>query len=360
MMLYKLISTLDRDRFSGSVVTLTPGGAVADRIRERGIPVHSLGMRRGRPSPQSIAALVRLLRRERPHVLQTWMYHANLLGLLAGRLAGVPHVVWNVRCSDFIGRDHSRLTRWTNGACAALSRWPSAVVINTRVGLEVHRQMGYRPRRWNIIPNGFDVQQFKPDADARVTVRREFGLDDDVPLVGLFARLDPMKDHATFFRAAAQVVAVHPRTRFVLAGSGVLPDSPFIRELSWSEHLESAVHPLGERADVSRLLAAMDVLVSSSAYGEGFSNVIGEAMACGVPCVVTNVGDSASIVGNTGIVVPPRDPAALARGMISLLELPAHERHARGAAARERVERHFSLPAIVGQYEALYAALGAP
>jgi glycosyltransferase involved in cell wall biosynthesis len=359
-MLAKLVSTMDRRAFRNQVVTLWEGGPVADDIRRAGIPVTSLGMVRGAPQPRGVARLVSLLRRERPDVLQTWMYHANLLGTVGARLAGVRRLAWNVRTSNFVGPDPSRQTRLTNRLCAALTRTPlgpKVVVANARAGVAAHTAQGYRPPRWEVIPNGFDLECFKPDPGVRERVRQELGIPLDVPVVGLLARFDPMKDHASFFRAASDVRKQVSGTHLLLAGSGVDGANARLRELVAGERLDDSVHLLGERKDAPALLAALDVYVSSSAYGEGFSNAIGEAMASGVPCVVTDVGDSAAIVGETGTVVPPRDPEALAAAIAGILGRPAEERQRLGAAARERVQREFSLVEITRQYEHLYRSL---
>lgn len=373
MMLYKLVSGMDRRRFENGVVTLWAGGELERPLREMGIALRSLPMRRGRPTASGVVAMVRLLRRERPDVLQTWLYHADLLGTLAcaaGRLgagwggekSGGPALVWNVRASNLVGPDPVAMTRWASRACAVLSRsplGPRVIVANSESGRRAHEVLGYRARRWEVIPNGFDVERFRPDSNARHELRAALGIGEDAPVAGSLARYDPMKDHETLLRAAAAVRRLVPGAHFVLAGSGVDGDNAALAGLVRELGLGGSVHLLGQRADAPRVLAALDVLVSSSAYGEGFSNVIGEAMACAVPCVVTDVGDSAAIVGETGVVVPPRSAGALAEGMRRVLAMAPGERAALGRAARERVRERFSLAAVVARYERLYAELAA-
>lgn len=355
MMLYKLVSGMDRQRFRPVVVSLTTGGAVAERIADLGIPVHSLGMRRGQPTPQSLWWLATLLRRERPAILQTWLYHADLLGLLVAPLAGGMPVIWNVRSSNMDMSHYSRLSAWTVRACARLSQHPRAVVINSATGRAFHERSGYRPREWALIPNGFDLQQFRPDAAARAATRAELGIPPDAFAVGLMARRDPMKDHPTFLRAAALLRHRHPEVHFILAGQGVTSEDPELRRLIEAGDLGAHAHLLGERRDMPQLLAALDVASLTSTFGEGFPNVVGEAMACAVPCVVTDAGDAAAIVGDTGFVVPFRDPAAIAAAWERLIDLPPEERQALATRARQRVAEHYSLAAIIGQYEDLYA-----
>jgi len=252
--------------------------------------------------------------------------------------------------------------RWVNALCALLTRTrigPDVVVANSEAGRVEHVARAYRTPRWEVIPNGFDLERLGPDPAARVEVRRELGVAADAPLIGHVGRLDPMKDHAGLLRAVALVRADVPAACCVLAGAGVDAASATLGRQVDQLGLRGFARLVGERTDIARLLAALDVLVSSSAYGEGFSNVIGEAMACGVPCVVTDVGDSAAIVGSTGLVVPPGDPASLAAAVRRVLAMTPGERLELGRAARERVRERFSLPAVAGRYEALYRELAA-
>ncbi|MEO8286217.1 MAG: glycosyltransferase [Chloroflexota bacterium] len=354
-MLYKLLSGMDRERFENSVISLIAPGLMAKRIEALGIPVLSLGMMRGRPTPGHIWQLYRLLRHERPDILQTWMYHADLTGIIAGRLARVPAIAWNLRCSDCVV-GASRTTMWTFQACARLSRWPQVVIANSEAGRRFHTSRGYHPRRWAVLPNGFDLDLFKPDDIARREVRNELELPPDAPLIGIVARYDPPKDHATFLRAAMMLSERHPEAHFLLVGKDVISSNAELMEPIRSHPVRERLHLLGERQDVPRLMAALDILVSSSS-SEGFPNVIGEAMCCAVPCVVTGVGDSAEMVSDTGIVVPPRDPAAIAHALNSLLESGPASRRNLGLAARERVQARYSLPVIVRRYEELYTTL---
>ncbi len=350
-MLLRLLSRMDEARFRSSVISLTGGGTLGPRIAALGVPVTALGMRPAVPRPRALWRLVAALRAERPHVLQTWLYHADLLGLLAGRLAGLKAVVWNLRCSRLTAADKSRSLAAVVRLLAALSDRPAAVVVNSSAGRLAHEELGYRPRRWELIPNGFDTELFRPSAEARASVRRELGLAEDTPLVGLVGRYFGMKDHPNFLAAAARLHRARPDVHFLLAGEGVEAANPALARQVASLGLEGRAHLLGERADAARLTAAFDVACSSS-YGEGFPNVVGEAMACGVPCVVTDVGDSARIVGECGLVVAPRDPAALAEGLRALLSRP--DRPALGVAARERIRRHYSIEGVARRYEALY------
>lgn len=356
MMLYKLLGGMDRSRFHNVVVSMTGPGVLEERIRALGVPVLSLGMRPGAPDPPGFFRLIRFLGKDRPQILQTWLYHADLLGLLAGKCARVPAVVWNVRCSDVDLGKYSKLTAGVIRVLAALSPYPDVLVVNSEAGRRLHETLGYHPRRWDLIPNGFDLEVFHPDAAARPRFRAELGLASDALLIGLIARFDPMKDHDNFLQAAQCLLRRRAGVHFILAGRSVEPANTALAAAVRARGLEANVHLLGERRDMAYIMAALDIL-SSSSYGEGFPNVLGEAMASGVPCVATDVGDCARVVGDTGRVVPPKDPSALAEAWHELIEAGPMVRGRLGLSARDRIAAYFSLPVITTRYEALYERL---
>lgn len=350
-----LIAEVEAGRPRPRVVSLMDEGVHGDSIRAAGITVDCLGMRSGRPSLRALSRLVRLLREERPDVIMTWLYHADLMGLLACLLAGLSaqRVVWNVRCSNMDFSLYAPTTRWVVRALALLSHLPGAVAVNARGGRNHHQHLRYRPRRWVYLPNGFDLDAWRPDPTDRLSVRRELALGEDEFAFGLVARLDPQKDHATFLSAAELAVAQSPDLRFVLMGEHServpVPDS-----------IAGRVLALGRRSDVPRLLRGLDATVLSSAYGEGFPNVIGEAMATALPSIVTDVGDAAELVGESGLVVPPSAPKALAGAMLALAREDRATRRQLGCAARRRIQRDFSLDRVVARYRALWDCVASP
>jgi glycosyltransferase involved in cell wall biosynthesis len=236
---------------------------------------------------------------------------------------------------------------------ALLSRRPRAIIYNSHLGARQHEALGFAKEKRHIIDNGFDTDLFKPNRDARLKIRAQLGIADDVPLIGCVARLHPMKDHANFLRAAHKVIGVRPETIFVLVGRNT--ETTELVKVICELGLDNNVRALGERSDIPAIMAALDILVLPSAWGEAFPNVVGEAMACGIPCIATDVGDSGRIVGDTGIVVPSRDSDALAQGMLSLLRRP--DRKALGDRARKRIVSEFSLGAMIRNYSDLYAAI---
>ena len=352
-MLARLVARLDRERFPSTVVSMTGTGPIGEEIAAAGVALHSLGMRRGVPDPRAVLRLVRIMRAVRPAILQTWLYHADLLGLLAQGLKLAPHLVWNLRCTESTGNRLVRLIlRHASGG-------PDAVIVNSQTGKRFHESIGYRPRRWLTIPNGFDMASLRADRETARQRRAELGIPLGSVAILLPARFDPMKDHATFLGAAAKLAKHRPDAVFALAGGGIDPMNGLLKSLIVAHGLGERVLLLGERGDLDALYPAFDLVALSSAYGEGFPNVLGEAMACGVPCVATNIGDSALIIGDTGLVVPPRDPEALAAALQKLTALTPDERLALGARARDRILRDYDLGAIVGRYEALYEEIAA-
>lgn len=361
MMLHKLLQSIDRSEFEPTVISLIDKGEIGPRIEELGIPVYALGMRRGLPNPLIVLYLARLLRRLKPDVVHTWMYHADLLGGLAARLAGCSRVIWCLRNSNLSKEQSTSSTLKVVSLCARLSRWlPVQIVSCSQRAKNVHAAVGYADEKIHVIPNGFDLGHFAPDATARASLCAELSLPPDAPLVGVVARFDAQKNHLGFVRAAAQLLQQSPQVHFVLAGTGVDSGNAALRAaISAHPGLQTRMHLLGRRDDVPRLMAALDVLALSSSHGEAFPNVLGEAMACGVPCVVTDVGDSAEIVGNTGRVVAVGDMAALAQQLLAVLHLPAADRATLGRQARARVQAEYEIGHVAGLYQAFYERVAA-
>jgi glycosyltransferase involved in cell wall biosynthesis len=358
MMLYKLLSRMKRSRFESVVVSLSDQGALAERFTSLNIPVYSINMKAGLPTPAAAFRLVRKIREIKPDLIQGWMYHGNLAAQLAGGLmpARVP-VLWNIRGAHYTLKNEKPATAAAIWFGAKLSRLPAKIINNSEESALGHEErLGYRADKRVIIANGFDTDIYSPSLMARASVREELKVPADAVLIGLIARYHPVKDHATFLEAAAMLLKSHHHVHFVLAGARVDTSNEQLSEALTRFDISRQVHLLGERKDTPRLAAAMDI-VSLSSYCEGFPNTIGEAMACGVPCVATDVGDSSMLVGDTGLIVPPRDSSALANAWEKLIDIGAERRQMLGMLARERVIKKFSLGAIASQYETLYAEM---
>jgi glycosyltransferase involved in cell wall biosynthesis len=298
--------------------------------------------------------LIRSLRAASPDVIVTWMYHANLIGSLAARLSGNTPVIWNIRHGGFDRAAMKRGTRLVSWLGAKASwRLPDRIAYVSQAACEHHARLGYCPDKALVIPNGFDAARFRPNRVAAEEIRRELDIPDAARLIGLVARFHPEKDHQAFIDAAAEIRRADRQTYFVLCGHGVSWQCNLLAAPIRQRGLQDAFRLLGPRDDVDRIHAALDVEVCCS-RSEAFPNVIGEAMACGVPCVVTEVGDCPSIVGDTGLVVPVGAPVELARACGELLAMPAHRRKALGDQARQRIEAKYNLRQMIEMHQSLW------
>lgn len=357
MMLYRLMSRLDRTKFNPQVVSMMGLGPVSEKVRALGIPVRSLGMSQGMPNPLALLKLVRWLQCDKPDVIQTWMYHADLLGSFAAKLAGNIAISWNIRHSDLGGKESKKLTHVTARLCARLSRWaPRKIVCCSESAREVHAALGYVSDKMVVIPNGYDLDTCKPDLAARQSVRMELEISETAPIIGLAARFNPQKDHRTFLMAAGLLHRDMPDVHFILCGEQITNQNIDLMKWINDAGIQDRCHLLGHRDDIPRINATFDI-ASLSSSSEAFPNVVAEAMSCGIPCVVTDVGDAALIVGETGIVVPPRNPTVLADAWRTMLNMDRETRIQLGLAARQRVMENYNLSQIVSCYESLFEEL---
>jgi glycosyltransferase involved in cell wall biosynthesis len=329
---------LQRAGMQQYVACIRPSEIWSEALTAQGVPVFQLDVDGALKAPFGLARLVSIVRRLRPDCVQGWMYHGDLFAALAHRLAGGRgRLFWNLRASDTAPGGYGGLVRLN----AVLSGWPDAIVANSQAGLDYHKARGYRPRRAVVIANGIDTDAFRPDPQARIRYRRELGLADDAPVAIHVARVDPMKDHAMFIAAMAQA----PQMTGLMVGAGT-QDLPH----------PGNVRALGLRRDVAALYAAADFVVSTSAYAEGFSNVIAEGMSCGLVPLATDIGDARVIVGDCGHVIAAGDAAALARLLAAQAAQDAEERARRGVAARARIVDNFALAVAQDRYARLYSA----
>lgn len=356
-MLLKLLERLNRERYTPMVISLTTMGDIGPRIAALGIPVQALGMTSRQPSPFGFLRLLRQVRQARPDIVHTWLYHADLLGGLAARMAGVTAICWGIRSSNLDADKTHWTTRMVRRLCAALSHViPRRIFLNSETARLIHVELGYAAGKMDVVPNGFDLSRFKPDEGARLSIRAGLGCADDTLLVGMVGRFDPLKNHAGFLSAMAIMRRYLPQVHLVLAGKGVDRDNEELMRSIKRAGLMENTHVLGLRDDMPELMAALDVLACPS-HAEAFPNVVGEAMASGVPCVATDVGDCAYIIGDTGQVVPAGDMAGFASGVAATLKLPRAQRATLSGRARERVADEFEIGRVVRRYQELYESL---
>ncbi len=348
--LARLLAHLDRERFEPCVACLYNGDkAVAQEIRKLGIPVTDLGMT-GKARWDAFWRLYRLLRRERPAILHTWMYHANVPGRLLGRLAGVPVIITSRRNVDIGGTGRELINRWTS----ALDDRVIAVCEVVRQA-EMERA-GVTAERVVTIYNGVEVNRYTElKAATRRRTRTALGAPLEAPLLGFVGRLHPQKNVAALLAAMKQVKERFPAARLVVVGDGELRSA--LEAQAQALGLQSSVIFAGQRTDVPEILAALDAFTLPSLW-EGLPNAALEAMAAGLPVIATRVGGVPEVVVDevTGLLVPPGDSNALAEAIVRLLQDP-DGRQAMGQAGRERVRAHFSVERMVRETEALYEEL---
>lgn len=356
MMLYKLLSKINPQSFRSEVISLTDEGLFGLKIKELGISIYTLGMRRGRVSYSGVSYLSEILKRNSPAIIQTWMYHADLIGGLVGKRSIKAPIVWNLR-ADIVPFVNDKKTYLLTRGCALFSSFlPTRIISCSEVTRQSHISFGYNAARMVTIPNGFDLEVYRTDSATALSVRQELGIQPNVPLIGLMTRFNQRKDLPNFVEAAGHFIKAIPQARFLICGHEMNQENEKLMNMLDQAKIKGSCFILGRREDIPRLTTALDVATSSSA-SEGFPNVLGEAMACGVPCVATDVGDSALIIGNTGIIVPPKNPQALADGWKKILMMDVEERRNLGRAARQRIEENFSLDSVVARYENLYREL---
>lgn len=356
--LYNLLYGGLAQQFQCHVVSLMDEGTYGEKIRALGVPVTCVGMKRGIPTLYSLFKLRRIARHISPDIIQGWMYHGNIAGSFSCKfLPGSCILCWNIRQSLYDICYEKTMTKMVIRASRYLSAGPNAIIYNSMVSRGQHEKFGFHSTNGKVIPNGIDIEKFTVSRDAnRIKMRKQLGISQDAVVIALVARLHPMKNHPLFIKAALQIAERYNSAVFLLCGRNVTYENEKICSLI-PVKFRSRFLLLGERQDMPDLFAAMDIVSSSSSYGEAFPNVIGEAMACGLPCVVTDVGDSAYIVGDTGVVVPSRDLQAFIAGIEKLLVLSIEDRQQIGMMARTRVKKYFSLPAVVNIYSTHYEQL---
>ncbi|MDN5869959.1 MAG: glycosyltransferase [Nitrococcus sp.] len=356
MMLARLVGALGAPRYEHVVISLGRETSLTAHFRDSGVDVRCIGLERGRPSFAGLWHLRRIIDAEQPDILHGWMYHGNLAATVA--TIGTRHrlpVLWSIRQSLYSLQAEKAMTRLVIHAGKYFSSRAHLILYNSETSTRQHEAYGYCRHKSLVIPNGFDTDCFKPDSEARRAVRAELRIPKDSILIGLVARYHPMKDHGNFFRAATLLMERHSNVHFLLIGTGVTEEHRVFARLMHKCVVRDRIHLLGERQDIPRLTAALDIACSASAWGEGFSNAIGEAMACAVPCVGTDVGDTRKIIGDTGFVVPPGDAEALVAAWCTLIECGRQCRGALGQRARWRILKRYSLAAVAQQYAQVYA-----
>ena len=354
-MLKRLIeSHLENMEYEHSVISLTETGSVGAELKSQGIDVKSLGMR----SPWSLLTvlwkLIKNIRGSKPDIVQTWMYHADLLGGIAARFAGIRNIIWGIRTTK-ISSGNSVSTLFVRRLCAILSHWvPLVIVCAAEASRKVHVTLGYDSNRMAVVPNGFDLTWLQATTKERQQLREQCGFTTDALVVGSLGRFNSDKDQQNFVQAAALLASNYLNVNFLMVGRDLNGENSqlahWIEETGYSDRFVL----LGERSDVPVCLSAMDIFCLHS-QTEGFPNVLGEAMSMALPCVTTDVGDASLLLGNTGVIVPKKDSAVLALGIAKLIKLIPEERALIGRQAQQRIIDYFTISRTKEQFEMVYS-----
>lgn len=340
------------------VISLMGGGKYGALLKEVDVEVHCLNMPAGRVSLAGVVKLFKLLRKLKPDVVQTWMYHADLLGGIVARCAGIRNVFWNIRNTTLEAGKSKKTTIFVARLCARLSGFiPKGIVCCAQEAMLVHSALGYKKSKIKLIANGYDFFYFKPDNELRDEFRGQLVLPPLQAFLGMVGRFDSQKDHFGLLKALWLVKAYVPNFKFAMVGRGLNKANAALGEQINKLNLNNNILLLDQRADISTVMNGLDIHVLSSAFGEAFPNVLAESMACGTPCVTTNVGDAAVIVGETGWVVPPKDPQALADAIIMAIKEMQMDDQAwslRQQACRDRVVKSFSIEKMISGYHRVW------
>ncbi len=351
--LFRLIPGLEEKGFRSFVVYLTGNGKLVSQYRDCGIEVYPLRLDSGIRSVIQILKLFFIVRSIRPAIIQTWMYHSDLVGGIVAWLMNIP-VIWGVRQSNLESSVNSNRTLLVIRICALLSRYvPQEIVYNSVTAEKHHTSVGYDYSKSRIILNGIDCEKFRPSTTAREKIRSELHIPEKSLVLGHVARYDVQKDHSTFIQSVIMTREKYPATHFVLIGDGIdWSNNELFRDFDYAQDSDW-LHLLGYRSDIADVLSSMDIFCSSS-RGESCPNAVIEAMAMGLPCIATDVGDVSSLLGEAGVIIDRQDPGQLADACIAMLLKSSEYRTSIGNKARKRVCNEFSLSKAAQHFSNLY------
>ena len=351
-MLFNLTSAGEKSLWQSTVLSLTDEGHYGPLLRKAGVEVISVGGVKGILSPVKLFRLILLLRHRRFHLIQSWLYHGDFLGIPLSLLLRCP-LIWNLRCSSVDWKTYSPITWRIVKLLARLSRFPKAVIVNSSAGLDAHRKLGYRPRKWVNIPNGFDTKKFQPKDKTHHDLRDTLNLPLTTRLIGTVGKWDPLKDYPTLFEGARLLLTSQNDVHFVMWGMGLTKENKELVSKLEHKKLGQNFHLMGLQPNLENWLPGLDLFTLTSKT-EGFPNVLGEAMACGIPCVSTNAGAAAEIIDQEGVVVEISNASQLMQGWVKILSLKKEEYLSLSNKVRNSVLQRYSLNTILDAYHQLY------
>jgi glycosyltransferase involved in cell wall biosynthesis len=354
--LFNLLDSSLRNNFEHHILSLSGIGHYGPQLQAMGFPVHALNLRGVGGLLGTIGRLRSLTQQIAPDLIQGWMYHGSMAASIAGRFTARPTpLAWNIRQSLYDITTENRNTQWVIRMLQLASNEPNAIIYNSFQSRAHHEAFGFSANNAVVIPNGFDTEQWRPDWGRRHTFRRAVGIADEYPVAGFVGRFHPQKDVPTFLKACAVAMAENPMLHVVMVGEGLTTGNSALSEL-YAQIPAPRLHALGRRDDIEHILPGFDLFCLSSS-SEAFPNVLGEAMACGLPCIATNVGDCARLLDDNGQIIAAGDFIQMAEAMGKLAMMDADYRKKIGGMARARIISSYSLDATVAAYANLYHSI---
>ncbi len=354
MMLFKLISNIDKDKLDiKAIISLSKNNNELSYFKNIDIKIINYNFRNIIFIPYNFLRLIFYLRKSNVNIVHTWMYHADLIGGIASKFAGVKIVIWGIRNSYLSTLYNKKLTKYIVLLCSKLSYFiPNIILSNSENSAKDHIKIGYKKSIFRIIPNGFDLKKFN-DNSTKINLRQLLDLDENAILISHIARYHPQKNHFGFVEAAHNIKILYPNIHFIMIGSNVdMNNTDLVRKINLL-NLESNFHLLGLIENISDIISNFNYFVSTS-YGEAFPNVIGEAMASNVICISTNVGDCAEIISKYGFITEDTSSLSISNSIFDALSMTNDEMNTMKKNAKERIQTKYNIINISNEYLKLY------
>lgn len=352
-MLLRLIRHKQEIVKSTTVISLTENGEIGKIMEEMGVNVVCLKMRNWFSILYALIKLKKIIQNEKPAIIHTWMYHANILGGIAAYFAKNQNIIWSIRRSEYTSKESfSTFIVMKIGAMLS-SIIPKVIVHVAESGLKNHQKYGYKSNNTLVIPNGFDLKKLKHDQITRKKIRNELSLNDDQILIGCVGRFHVSKGYETLIASSVNVSKLHKNVKYLLIGRNMNNQNSILMELINKSGLPENFILVGERLNIHEYMNAMDIFCLSS-ITEGFPNVVGEAMASSLPCVATCVGDVVKITGDNAILVQPKNKDSLSKGLCEMLDMNIEKRKRMGSKGRKKIETDYPINLICEKYYNLY------